>query len=453
MRPDRVTMLRVGSASSRHQITSVTSPKVQIMAMPEPFSGSARGWARIGHLDPEERGVHGACRSGRRSARRRDGPPAPRRRPPARVGSSRSRCRRSAGGGRRRPLAVLHLGLGHRGLVVHVPQGGRLGRVGLAATDCAGTCADWPAGCGRRWWRTSGSSPPTAQPAPQVLEGPLVLGRQLVAQGDEVGPADRDVVLAGLISAAEVRVVGQRGVAAHTEVGLHPPLGGQARCRPIPSGRRAPPAHAPVAGHGVGLHVAEDRAHVQRARHRRGRGVDGEDLAPGAPVVEAVGPLVLPRAADQRGLDPVEGGFVGDAGRAPVASVDMIGLPYPDAAPPRHRDGHRPPLRAAHAGPRCRCTCAAHGLRPAAHRPRPLQPDFDVLRRYLLFNGLAVHYVSNITDVDDNIITRAARRGGASQRWPRSTRRAGGRPWTPWASCGPPTSRTPRPTWTTWSAW
>ncbi len=36
---------------------------------------------------------------------------------------------------------------------------------------------------------------------------------------------------------------------------------------------------------------------------------------------------------------------------------------------------------------------------------------FDVLRRYLLFCGFRVHYVSNITDVDDNIITRAAEQG------------------------------------------
>ncbi len=36
---------------------------------------------------------------------------------------------------------------------------------------------------------------------------------------------------------------------------------------------------------------------------------------------------------------------------------------------------------------------------------------FDVLRRYLLFCGLAVRYVSNITDVDDNIITRANEQG------------------------------------------
>ena len=34
---------------------------------------------------------------------------------------------------------------------------------------------------------------------------------------------------------------------------------------------------------------------------------------------------------------------------------------------------------------------------------------FDVLRRYLLFKGLDVHFVSNVTDVDDNIIARATR--------------------------------------------
>ena len=33
---------------------------------------------------------------------------------------------------------------------------------------------------------------------------------------------------------------------------------------------------------------------------------------------------------------------------------------------------------------------------------------FDVLRRYLEFTGLEVRYVSNITDIDDHIITRAA---------------------------------------------
>jgi hypothetical protein len=43
---------RTGSDSSRHQTTSVTSPKVQIMAMPEPFSGSANGCGLIGTGTP-----------------------------------------------------------------------------------------------------------------------------------------------------------------------------------------------------------------------------------------------------------------------------------------------------------------------------------------------------------------------------------------------------------------
>ena len=36
---------RTGSASSRHQVTSVTSPNVQIIARPVPFSGSASACA------------------------------------------------------------------------------------------------------------------------------------------------------------------------------------------------------------------------------------------------------------------------------------------------------------------------------------------------------------------------------------------------------------------------
>ena len=39
---------------------------------------------------------------------------------------------------------------------------------------------------------------------------------------------------------------------------------------------------------------------------------------------------------------------------------------------------------------------------------------FDVLRRYLLWSGFDVRYVSNITDVDDNIINRANREGRSS---------------------------------------
>jgi cysteinyl-tRNA synthetase len=40
---------------------------------------------------------------------------------------------------------------------------------------------------------------------------------------------------------------------------------------------------------------------------------------------------------------------------------------------------------------------------------------FDVLRRYLEFSGLHVHHVSNVTDIDDKIINRAAAEGRSSQ--------------------------------------
>ena len=40
---------------------------------------------------------------------------------------------------------------------------------------------------------------------------------------------------------------------------------------------------------------------------------------------------------------------------------------------------------------------------------------FDVLRRYLEWTGLDVRYVSNITDIDDNIIERGQRRGPAAR--------------------------------------
>ncbi|MGI9119416.1 MAG: cysteine--tRNA ligase [Acidimicrobiales bacterium] len=40
---------------------------------------------------------------------------------------------------------------------------------------------------------------------------------------------------------------------------------------------------------------------------------------------------------------------------------------------------------------------------------------FDVLRRYLEWRGLAVRYVSNITDIDDKIINRANREGCTSE--------------------------------------
>ena len=52
-RPLRVMIDRVGSCSSRHQVTSVRSPKVQHMAMPAPLSGSASRCATTGISTPK----------------------------------------------------------------------------------------------------------------------------------------------------------------------------------------------------------------------------------------------------------------------------------------------------------------------------------------------------------------------------------------------------------------
>ena len=79
---------------------------------------------------------------------------------------------------------------------------------------------------------------------------------------------------------------------------------------------------------------------------------------------------------------------------------------------------------------------------------------FDVLRRYLSFTGLRVHHVSNVTDVDDNIIKRGVRARAHRARRGRRVRgplvgvdgRAGG-------AAPARTSPTPRSTSRTWSRW
>ena len=52
IRPSLPMMVRFGRSSSRHQMMSVTSPKVQIIAMPEPLSGWASGCGSTGTSTP-----------------------------------------------------------------------------------------------------------------------------------------------------------------------------------------------------------------------------------------------------------------------------------------------------------------------------------------------------------------------------------------------------------------
>ena len=58
--PSPCTIARTGSCSSRHHVTSVTSPNVQIIAIPLPFAGSANAWDRTGTETPNS-GVITCC--------------------------------------------------------------------------------------------------------------------------------------------------------------------------------------------------------------------------------------------------------------------------------------------------------------------------------------------------------------------------------------------------------
>ena len=69
MRPSRPTIPRTGSCSSRHQITSVTSPNVQIMAMPVPLVGSAKPWATTGTGTSNSEAETAQAQEGRESSR------------------------------------------------------------------------------------------------------------------------------------------------------------------------------------------------------------------------------------------------------------------------------------------------------------------------------------------------------------------------------------------------
>src|SRR5699024_10961679 len=133
-------------------------------------------------------------------------------------------------------LAVLLLGLRHRGAVGDVPHGGGLGLVGLALLQVLEERA-LGGGPGGGVDRLVAVVPVDreAEGAEDLLEGPLVQRGQLLAQLDEVATRDRQLVrrLRGLVGAAllrrrEVRVVGQRGIAAHAVVVLGAALGGQA---------------------------------------------------------------------------------------------------------------------------------------------------------------------------------------------------------------------------------
>ena len=137
------------------------------------------------------------------------------------------------------PLAVLELGLRDRRPEGDVPEGRRLLGVGLAAGQVV---QEHPLGRGPGVLRDRPVDvrPVDRQPdpAPELLEGELVLLRQLHAELDEVAPRDRQLVLARLLGRGERRVVVQRRVAPRRRSSSAPGARWAGRCRPSPSGSR-----------------------------------------------------------------------------------------------------------------------------------------------------------------------------------------------------------------------
>ncbi len=214
------------------------------------------------------------------------------------------------------PLAVLQLGLGHGGAEADVPEGRRLGEVGLAAQQVAQERAlgDRPRLVADRGveQRPVDRQP---DPPPDLLEGLLVDGGQLLAQLDEVAPRDGDVSLAGFLRRGEAGVVGQRGIAAHAVDVLHAALGGQAVVVPADGVEDGFADHPLVAGHNVGVGEGEDVTDVQRTGDRRRRRVDGVDLLARPGPVEAVGALFFPASYPYL-LQAVESRLLGHGGTA-----------------------------------------------------------------------------------------------------------------------------------------
>ena len=168
--------------------------------------------------------------------------------------------------------------------------------------------------------------------------------------------------------------------------------------------------------------------------------------------VEAVRARLLPGRGPAL-LESVERRLVGDAGLA-VTGVDMIGLPYPGAAPPRHRHGHDPPPRAPPRGRGVDVRLWPDRLRHAPHRARAGQPD---LRHPAPLPEL--HRAARCTTWPTSPTSTTTSSSGPpssaapSPTWPPSSRPAGGSRWTRWVTCAHRTSRTPRSTSRTWWLW
>jgi len=133
---------------------------------------------------------------------------------------------------------------------------------------------------------------------------------------------------------------------------------------------------------------------------------------------------------------------------APVASVVMIGLPYLRADAPRLRHWRGLAAPAAVPGRVSMYVCGptVDGVPHLGHGRFSLV--FDVLRRYLLFIGLDVTYVSNITDIEDKIIDRANALGIGIDEFTATNEAQWWEIMDALGCCDPTRHRMPRPMWT-----
>ena len=213
-------------------------------------------------------------------------------------------------------LLVLELGLADRHLEGDVPDRRRLGAVRLAPgevaeerplADPAGALADRGVGHdpSRRRGRPGARGP--RRPSRPARSAPCTARRSWAGS---TGPC---VFGSGLAGGSKSGSYGQRRVAADAVEVLDPALGGHAVVVPAHRVEDLLAPHALVAGEGVGLDVAEDRAHVERPE-TVGGGVSMENTSARGLVRSK---RYVPSASQRGGVDgfdAVEGRLVGDPG-------------------------------------------------------------------------------------------------------------------------------------------
>ena len=271
-----------------------------------------------------------------------------------------------------RPLPVLQLGLGDGGLEVDVPEGRRLGRVGLArGPACAGSPAARPAGRARRSWCSTGSSRPTARAgatAPRRPARPRPPGARTARRSWAARrrPARWPLARPPSAGGCEVGVVRAGTGRSGRRSSSAPAARWPGRCRPSPSGRRPGSPASACSGRWC------------RCGCRRTRGRRGATRSPSAAACRWSRPAPAwpcgrsgrSPSASQRGaplvLEALQGRFIGDGRGHDPATVLACCACYDTAL------GAVAPLELREPGRAVDVRVRADRLRRPPHRPRPL---------------------------------------------------------------------------------